>query len=145
MQLTQKCGFLDTLVSRSGSSVMVDRGFTIRDTLHNLGVHLNIPPFLENRWQLPVTEVKAGRHIASVRIHVERAIKHTKNYGILKGTLPLSLEKLANQILSVCAWLTNFQTVLVLTTKSSSEEEVDDYLHDSCGKHERYGWQCRGQ
>lgn len=74
VELTRKCGFLDTLVGKSGSSIIADRGFTIRDTLRDLGVDLNIPPFLENRGQLPATKVKAGRQIASLRIHVERAI-----------------------------------------------------------------------
>ena len=128
VELTHKCGFLDTLVGKSGSSIMADRGFTIRDTLHDLGVDLNIPPFLQNRGQLPATEVKAGRQIASLRIHVERALGSIKNYRILKGTLPLSLARLANQIVCVCAWLTNFQTVLVPTTENPSEDNVDEYL-----------------
>lgn len=107
---------------------MADRGFTIRDILNNVGVELNIPPFLENRGQLPASEVKAGRQIASLRIHVERAIGRIKNYRILKGTLPLSLARLVNQIVCICAWLTNFQTVLVPTTDNPSEEDVDEYL-----------------
>ena len=74
VKLTRKCGFLDTLVGKISSSVMADKGFTIRDTLRDLGVDLNIPPFLQNRGQLPATEVESGRQIASLRIHVERAI-----------------------------------------------------------------------
>ena len=64
---------------------------------------------MESRDQLPASEVKAGRQIASLQIHVECAIGRIKNYRILKGTLPLSMARLANQIVSVCAWLTNFQ------------------------------------
>ena len=89
VELTRKCGFVDTLAGKRGSSIMADRGFTIRDILNDVGVDLNIPPFLENRGQLPPSEVKAGRQIASLRIHVERAIGRIKNYRILKGTLPL--------------------------------------------------------
>ena len=50
---------------------MADRGFTIKDMLKDLGIDLNIPPFLEGRAQLPSIEVETGRKIASVRIHVE--------------------------------------------------------------------------
>ena len=32
---------------------------------------LNIPPFKEGRKQLPSEEIQRGRHIASLRIHVE--------------------------------------------------------------------------
>lgn len=37
------------------------------------------------------------------------------------------MARLANQIISVCAWLTNFQGVLVPTTGSQPEDDVDDY------------------
>lgn len=91
VELTRKCGFIDTMVGKHGSSVMAD-------ILKNVGVDLNIPPFLENRGQLPASEVKSGRQIASLRIHVERAIGRIKNYRILKGTLPLFMARLANHL-----------------------------------------------
>ena len=36
-----------------------------------------------------------------------------KNFAILKGILPLTMARLANQIVCVCAWLTCFQSSLV--------------------------------
>ena len=113
VELTRVSGFLDTLKNKPGISIMADRGFTIQDQLKPLGVNLNIPPFMEGRKQLPSEEVLKGRQIASVRIHVERAIGRIKNYSILKGTLPLSMARLANQIVCVCAWLINFQPAVV--------------------------------
>ena len=63
---------------------------------------MNIPPFMEGRVQLPAAEVLGGRKMASVRIHVERAIARIKNFTILKGSLPITF--LGLQIrLSVCA------------------------------------------
>ena len=53
---------------------MADRGFTIQDQLQSIGVALNIPPFLDGKEQLTTSEVQQGRSIASIRIHVERAI-----------------------------------------------------------------------
>ena len=129
VELTRASGYLQTLDGKSGVSVMADRGFTVRDMLAEKGVALNIPPFMEGREQLPADEVKRGRTIASLRIHVERAIGRIKNYTILKGTLPITMIRIANQIVSVCAWLTNFQPALVpLPSDSSMEDEVASYF-----------------
>ena len=93
--------------------------------LKDLGIDLNIPPFLEGRRQLPSTEVEAGRKITSVRIHVERAIGRMKCFGILRA---ISLARLTNQIVCVCAVLTNFGSALVSSPEMSSEDDVDAYL-----------------
>ena len=101
-----------------------------------LGVSLNIPLFLEGRKQLPADEVHKGRKIASLRIHVERAIGRIKNFGILSGTLPISLARLANQIVCICGYLTNFQPALVPLPTNLDDAEIEDYfksLPDSDG------------
>lgn len=103
--ITQKSGFLQYL--KPGDNVVADRGFEITDILPP-GVGLNIPPFKGARAQLTAEEVTETVHIASVRIHVERAIGRIKNYHLLDGTLPLTLAHIADQIFSVCAYLTNF-------------------------------------
>ena len=73
------------------------------------------------------TRRRATRHIASLRIPVERAIGRIKNYGILSGVFPLTMVRLANPI--VCAWLTNFQPVLVPPPSDSHcDDEVDSYF-----------------
>ena len=81
---------------------MADRGFTIKDMLKDIGIELNIPPFMEGRAQLLVKEVQEGRRIASARIHVERAIGRMKNFAILQGTFPISMSRIVNQVVSVC-------------------------------------------
>ena len=107
---------------------MADRGFTIRDMLQEINIDLNMPPFLDGRSQLPANEVNTGRKIASLRVHVERAIGRIKNYGILKATIPLALASLLNQIVHVCAFLTNFQPPLV-PPSVNVEVDVDNYFH----------------
>ena len=62
---------------------------------------LNIPPFLEGSGKLPAAEVLEGRKIAPLHIHIERVIGRIKN-AILKGTLPITLSRMANNI-CVCA------------------------------------------
>ena len=129
VELTKVSGYLDTLDGKSGSSVMADRGFTIQDILSAKGIELNIPPFKKGRKQFTESDIQEGRKIASLRIHVERAIGRLKYYSILKGVLPISMIRIANQIVSVCAWLTNFQPALIPPPSDSSvEEEVEEYF-----------------
>ena len=58
IKLTRESGFLTTLQDKPGISIMADRGFTIKDMLKDIGIELNIPPFMEGRAQLPVKEVQ---------------------------------------------------------------------------------------
>ena len=111
VELTRVSGFIQKLEGRSGMSRMADQKFTIKDMI-KIGVDLNIPPFLEGQKQLPAEEVKKGRQIASIQIHVECAIGRIKKFSILKGNFPLSMIQLTNQIVCVCAWLSNFQPTL---------------------------------
>ena len=140
VKLTRISGFIEKLPPPSSHplSIMADRGFTVRDQLKEVGYDLNIPAFLEGRKQLTAEECQQTRSIASVRIHVERAIGRIKNFAILNSTLPLTLSRLTNQIVSVCAWLTSFQPSLVPLPDSNSEsmdewdvEEYFDRLYDS--------------
>ena len=96
--LTRVSGFLAQLEQKDGIAIMADRGFTVKDMLKEIGVELNIPPFMEGRKQLPAMEVQEGRHITSVRIHVEHATGRMKSFSILKQTMPILLARLSNQI-----------------------------------------------
>ena len=75
VELTRVSGFLQTLEGKEGISMMTDRGFTIKDQLSERSVQLNIPHFLECRMQLLPKEVKKGRGIALLRIHVELQLR----------------------------------------------------------------------
>ena len=113
-QITRESGVLALL--DSGDNVMVDRGFDIRDIIPD-GVMLNMPPFLAGRDQLTATETEETMTIASVRIHVERAIGRIKTYHILDGCLPNTLSPYATQIATVCGLLTNFLPPLLPPAK----------------------------
>ena len=127
VELTRVSGLIESLRGKRGSSIMADRGFTIIDQLEPLGIKLNVPPFMEGRTQLPVSDVRKGRKISSLRVHVERPIGRIKNFAILKGTVPLSMSRIANQIVQVCAWLVNFQPVL-FPPPSTDTDEVDNFF-----------------
>ena len=79
---------------------------------------------MEGRTQLPSTEIQEGRRIASVPIHVERAIGRLKNFTILQGTFPISMSRIINQVLCVCAFLTNFMPSLVPPPENVQDGEV---------------------
>ena len=108
-ELTKQCGILQKL--EEGDALMADRGFDIASQLPQ-GVELNIPPFLGTRDQLEPDEVTETRRIATVRIYVECAIERIKNFRITHF-IPAGLCPLAQQIVSVCAFLTNFMEPLV--------------------------------
>ena len=76
-ELTRCSGILDLL--EEGDSVMADRGFDIKEDLDLLGVRLNIPPFMKCKKQLNDEELVETRRIATLRIHIERAMEQLKN------------------------------------------------------------------
>ena len=91
---------------------MADRGFTISQELAVCGANLIIPPFTVGRKQLPGRVVQRARQIPSLRIHVERAIEHVKNFKIMKE-IPLSLAPLASDIVEICSAVTNLMPRLI--------------------------------
>ena len=95
-----------------GDSVMADKGFQIQDILP-LGVTLNIPPFLGGDSQMSAEDVVRTQQIASLRIHVERAINKIKNFRIWQRVVPLSLFGVVNQMWIVCAFMCNVHDPLI--------------------------------
>ena len=110
-ELTRLCGLLDML--EPGDSVMADKGFDIGYELMTRGIKLNIPPFARKHKQMSKKDVIITRHIASLRIHVERAIGRIKQYRILGTVMPLTVVHLSNEIWGICCALTLFRLPLV--------------------------------
>ena len=80
-----------------GDSVMADKGFTIEHLCEARGAILNIAPFLRNDKQLSSEDLVKTRRIASLRIHVERAMERIKIFHIL-DFIPSSLGDIAEQL-----------------------------------------------
>ena len=110
-ELTRRSGIFNLL--EEGDSVMADCGFDIEEDLALLGVRLNIPPFLRGKAQLSQRELISTRRIASLRIHVERAMERIKNFHIFDRSIPSSLTDIANRIFFVCCVLADFQPPLL--------------------------------
>ena len=72
---------------------------------------LSIPPFVRGG-RLSKTEVTKTRKIASLRIHVERAIGCVKH--ILSSVIPLSIAPYADHIWYICCALSLFHPPLIM-------------------------------
>ena len=114
IELTRKSGLLDLL--ESGDNVMAEKGFNIDELLHERGVTLNIPPYMRDG-SLSEDDVVLTRSIASLCIHVERAIEQIKNL-ILSDNIPNSIH--VNKMFHVCAMLTNMQEI-----KSDAQKQIE--------------------
>lgn len=62
---------------------MGDRGFNIQEMLASKGVSVNVPPYMNESGQFEERQLLETRTIATLRIHMERAIESIKNYHIL--------------------------------------------------------------
>ena len=85
----------------------------ISEDLAARGASLAIPSFTKGKKQLSMMEVEFCRRLSRVRIHVERATERIKNFKIISGILPLKLVPQADNILIICAALSNLQGRLV--------------------------------
>ena len=115
-EICRRSGFFELLQKKiqsgsvlTGDAIMADKGFLIENELKELGLELNIPPFLGQSARFPEEENIQTRTLAHHRIHVERAIGKCRNFSILERKLPISMCGLINQIWCVCALLSNFQ------------------------------------
>ena len=109
--LVEQCGILAKL--EPGDSIMADKGFDIQHLLAPIGVRLNIPPFRHGERVFTPDDVMKTKKIAAVRIHVKRAINRIKEFSLVGRVIPNSLWDTAEQIIHVCAYLTNWQPALV--------------------------------
>ncbi|XP_078377811.1 uncharacterized protein LOC144660965 [Oculina patagonica] len=110
-EIVRRSGFLE-LPFDDKDSIMADKGFTIQDLLP-LGVTLNLPPFLGASSQMAAEDVVKTQEIASLRIHIERAINKIKNFQIWDRVVPLHQMGMVNQMWAVCAFCCNAQPNII--------------------------------
>ena len=112
VHIVRNSGFLNNI--QRYDLVMADRGFKIREDLLAIGSNLAIPPSSAASMQMRSRDVKETSQIANVRIHVERAIRRIKIFRILKQEMPLCIVPLADDIVRVCAALSNLWEPLIV-------------------------------
>lgn len=101
-----------------GDAIMVDRGFNVADLLLEKKAKLHMPPFTRKKDGseqriLNQNEIEKTREIASLRIHVERAIERMKNYKLLSRTIDTRLWPLLDQITVIVAVMCNMEPPLL--------------------------------
>ncbi len=100
-----------------GDAIMVDRSFNIGDLILQRGAKLHIPPFTRRDASkgrmLTQSEIAKTRSIASVRIHVERAIGRMKAFKLLGQTIHQRMWPFMDYIVVIVAVLCNMMPPLV--------------------------------
>ena len=91
-------------------SVMADCGFDVQDILAHKNVRLNASP--SPGWQTSPPGERCREDTWNSR-SVERSIGRARRYDIVNSHIPLTLAPIANEIVSVCFLLTNFDKPLV--------------------------------
>ena len=112
-----KSGLLNPDLWEPGNELMADRGFTVERYLTPIRVELIIPSFLKGKSQFNEQEIVKSQQIANGRTHVERMIQRLKCYHIFHKAIPLTMIGSLNQIISVCAILSNFQEPILKNNK----------------------------
>ena len=92
---------------------MADKGFNISVLLISKGPQLSIPPFLREKQRFSKKNCKKSSDIAKARIHVEREIARIKDFRILNGAFPITMNDLLDDIFLICAAITNLAPPLV--------------------------------
>ena len=59
---------------------------------------------------------------------MERVIGRMKTHTILNRTIPLSMARITNQIVCVCALLTDFQPALIPLPREPHDSDVESYF-----------------
>ncbi|XP_060754015.1 uncharacterized protein LOC132864615 isoform X2 [Neoarius graeffei] len=103
--------FLDLI--DPGDLILADRGFNIFPDVYLKHAHLEIPPPGSGCIQQTAEAVKKTKKVANARIHVERAIGRIKWFSILTRAIPITLVPLLDDIVTVCAALSNLRSPLV--------------------------------
>ncbi|XP_066268877.1 uncharacterized protein [Branchiostoma lanceolatum] len=111
--ITKDSGFLELV--DPGDVILADRGFTIASDLVRKQVKLEIPPPSSGWIQQTAAAVAKTKKVANARIHVERAIGRIKWFAILQNTVPINMLPLLDDIVVVCAALSNLRPPLVGT------------------------------
>ena len=99
--------------SNPRDTLIADKGFNISDLLIKKCSRLVIPPFLKDIGKCSMHNAIKTSKIAKARTHIERAISRINDLKILQNTIPLSEKNKLDDILFICAALTNLAPSLV--------------------------------
>lgn len=105
--LTMDCGYLDKVPQYS--LLMADKGFNLETECVARSLTLYVPPGKRGLSQMTPDAVRKTKKIANLRILVEQVIRRLKTFRILKYELPLTLVPSVDDVVIVCAALSNLK------------------------------------
>lgn len=114
LEIVKSSGYLDVLPRNS--VVMADRGFkSIESLLQTKGSRLVRPPSVATGGNLTKEEVRLTRQVAALRIHIERAIRRYREFGMLlpHATVPPYLLSSLDEVIIAVSALINIQGPLI--------------------------------
>ncbi|KAJ8671462.1 hypothetical protein QAD02_002721 [Eretmocerus hayati] len=117
ISIVENCGYLDKIPP--GTSVLADRGFKGLDILlQRKSCTLTRPPSVQKDIKSSKEDVKLTKQVASIRIHVERAINRIRNYSILDihSRVDNSLIKHIDSLVYIVCGLVNLQRPIIKQT-----------------------------
>lgn len=109
---------------------MVGNEFNVAYLVLQRCAKLYMPPFTRSKAEgkgrsLNQAEIRKTKEIASLWVHVERAIGRLKTFKILSNTIDTKLVPLVDQILAIVAVLCNFEPHFVESRwKGEKEAQV---------------------
>ena len=106
-ELTVHCGYLEHVPPYT--VLMCDKGFQLEEECTARRITHYIPPGKRGMSQMGSVEVAKTNKIAKMRILVEQVIRRMKIFKILSTELPISLIPQIDDILTVCAAITNMK------------------------------------
>lgn len=114
LSIIEDCNFVDKL--KTGDVLLTDRGFKhVEPYLNAKGIRFKRPPSVAQNSKLTKAEVKHTKRIASLRIHIERAIGRVQEFYMLKQHSMLNVNTLflIEDILIIACGLINIQDYLI--------------------------------
>jgi len=123
-EIILRSGLLDKL--KPNESVMCDRGFDIEPELNAINVDTIMPPFLGDRESFSAAEIEEAQRIAEARIFVEIMMKRIKDFRILRGQIPNRLLPVMDDMVLICAVLTQFDPPIITKGKEAALSDDED-------------------
>ena len=92
------------------SEIMVDKGFNIKEECAARFIDVHVPPGNCGQSQMLPKDIKKTNDIAKSHILVEQVIRRFKTFNLIAKELPISLVNNLDDIIVICAALTNLQS-----------------------------------
>ncbi|XP_047137793.1 uncharacterized protein LOC124814300 [Hydra vulgaris] len=110
--ITNLSAYLDKVPPHS--QIMVDKGFLIKKECDARHIILTMPPGRKGSEQMTPSEIVSTQKVANLRILVEQVIRRLKTFRILAGEYPINMIRCFDDVVTVCAALSNLRKTIYL-------------------------------